>query len=120
MEIIEIVGKVLFSLLFIGSGINHFKNTSSMSKYAMSKGLLFAELNVYLSGVLLVIAPMALIFGVFETAALVSLAVFLLLTAFIFHPYWKETDVMAKMNEQIAFNKEVSLVGAILIIISLL
>jgi putative oxidoreductase len=120
MEIIEIVGKVLFSLLFIGSGINHFKNTSSMSKYAMSKGLLFADLNVYLSGVLLVVAPIALIFGVFETAALASLAVFLLLTAFIFHPYWKETDVMAKMNEQIAFNKEVSLVGAILIIISLL
>ena len=120
MEIIEIVGKVLFSLLFIGSGINHFKNTSSMSKYAMSKGLLFADLNVYLSGVLLVVAPIALIFWVFETAALLSLAVFLLLTAFIFHPYWKETDVMAKMNEQIAFNKEVSLVGAILIIISLL
>jgi uncharacterized membrane protein YphA (DoxX/SURF4 family) len=62
MEIIEIVGKVLFSLLFIGSGINHFKNTSSMSKYAMSKGLLFADLNVYLSGVLLVVAPIALIF----------------------------------------------------------
>jgi putative oxidoreductase len=120
MEIIEIVGKVLFSLLFIGSGINHFKNTSSMAGYAMAKGLKFAELNVYLSGVLLVIAPIALIFGVFETAALISLAVFLLLTAFIFHPYWKETDVMAKMNEQISFNKEVSLIGAILIIISLL
>ncbi len=120
MEIIQIIGKVLFSLLFIVSGINHFKNTSAMSKYAMSKGLLFAELNVYLSGVLLVIAPISLIFGIFEIAALVSLAVFLLLTAFIFHPYWKETDGMAKMNEQIAFNKEISLVGAILIIISLL
>ena len=54
MEIIEIVGKVLFSLLFIGSGINHFKNTSSMAGYAMAKGLKFADLNVYLSGVLLV------------------------------------------------------------------
>jgi len=120
MEIIEVIGKVLFSLLFIGSGINHFKNTSAMSQYAMSKGLLFADLNVYLSGVLLVIAPIFLIFGIFETVALISLAVFLLLTAFIFHPYWKETDGMAKMNEQIAFNKEISLVGAILIIISLL
>jgi putative oxidoreductase len=120
MEIIEVVGKILFSLLFIGSGINHFKNTSSLSKYAMSKGLLFADLNVYLSGVLLIIAPVALIFGIFETLALASLALFLLLTAFIFHPYWKETDSMAKMNEQIAFNKEISIVGAILIIISLL
>lgn len=120
MEVIEIIGKVLFSLLFIGSGINHFKNTSAMAGYARSKGLKFAELNVYLSGVLLVLAPVALIFGVFETASLLSLAIFLLLTSFIFHAYWKETDPMAKMNEQIAFNKNVSLVGAILIIISLL
>jgi putative oxidoreductase len=120
MDIIEIIGKLLFSILFIGSGINHFKNTSALSKYAMSKGLLFADLNVYLSGVLLIIAPIALIFGIFETVALVSLAIFLLLTAFIFHAYWKETDPMAKMNEQIAFNKEISLVGGILIIISLI
>ena len=120
MEVIEIIGKVLFSLLFIGSGINHFKNTSAMAGYAMSKGLKFADLNVYLSGVLLVVAPVALIFGVFELAALLSLAIFLLLTAFIFHPYWKETDPMAKMNEQVSFNKEISLIGAILIIISLM
>ena len=120
MEIIEIIGKILFSLLFIGSGINHFKNTSAMAGYAMSKGLNFAELNVYLSGVLLLLAPVALILGVFETAALISLAIFLLLTAFIFHAYWKETDPMAKINEQIAFNKEISLVGAILIIIALI
>jgi putative oxidoreductase len=120
MEIIEIIGKVLFSLLFVGSGINHFKNTSAMAGYAMSKGLKFADLNVYLSGVLLVIAPIALIFGVFEVAALLSLATFLLLTAFIFHAYWKETDPMSKMNEQIAFNKEISLVGAILIILALI
>ena len=42
------------------------------------------------------------------------------LSKLFFHAYWKETDPMAKMNEQIAFNKEVSLIGAILIIISLL
>jgi uncharacterized membrane protein YphA (DoxX/SURF4 family) len=120
MNVIEIIGKVLFSLLFVGSGVNHFKNTSAMAGYAMAKGLKFAELNVYLSGVLLIIAPVALIFGVFEVAALISLTVFLLLTAFIFHPYWKETDPMLKISEQIAFNKEISIVGAILIIISLI
>ena len=120
MEILEIIGKILFSLLFIGSGINHFKNTSAMSAYARSKGLLFADLNVYLSGALLVVAPVLYIFGIWETAMLIALAVFLTLTAFIFHAYWKESDPMAKMNEQIAFNKEISLVGAILIVLSLL
>jgi uncharacterized membrane protein YphA (DoxX/SURF4 family) len=120
MEILEIIGKILFGMLFVGSGISHFKNTSAMAGYARSKGLLFADLNVYLSGILLVVAPILYLFGIWETAMLISLAVFLTLTAFIFHPYWKENDPMTKMNEQIAFNKEVSLIGAILIVLSLL
>jgi putative oxidoreductase len=120
MEILETIGKILFGMLFVGSGIGHFKNTSAMAGYARSKGLLFADLNVYLSGILLVVAPILYIFGIWETAMLISLAVFLTLTAFIFHPYWKEKDPMTKMNEQIAFNKEVSLIGAILIVLSLL
>jgi putative oxidoreductase len=120
MEILEIIGKILFGMLFVGSGIGHFKNTDSLSAYARSKGLKFTDLNVYLSGVLLVVAPVLYLFGIWETAMLISLAAFLTLTAFIFHPYWKEKDPMIKMNEQIAFNKELSIIGAILIIVTML
>jgi uncharacterized membrane protein YphA (DoxX/SURF4 family) len=120
MALVKFLGEVLFSLLFIGSGINHFKNTQSLSQYARSKGLKFSDLLVYLSGIFLVVAPILIIFNIWQTAMFLSLMVFLLLTAFIFHAYWKEKDPMTKINEQIAFNKEISLVGAILIIYALL
>jgi uncharacterized membrane protein YphA (DoxX/SURF4 family) len=44
----------------------------------------------------------------------------LILAAFIFHNFWKETDATAKMNEQIAFNKDLSLAGASLILFALI
>ena len=119
MELLLIIGKVLFAYLFITSGINHFKSVDAMTGYAQYKKLPLAKPMVLLSGVLLVVAPILVIFGVLEVLALSSLAVFLLLTAFIFHPYWKEKDANTKMNEMIAFNKEISLLGAILVIIAL-
>jgi uncharacterized membrane protein YphA (DoxX/SURF4 family) len=42
-----------------------------------------------------------------------------ILTGIIFHAYWKETDATAKMNEQIAFNKDLALGGAALILFAL-
>jgi putative oxidoreductase len=120
MEILELIGKALFSTIFIASGISHFKNFDSMAGYARAKKLLFADLNVMVSGVILLVAPVFFVLGFLETLALASLAVFLLLTSFIFHAYWKEEDPMSRMNEQIAFNKNISLFGAIIIILALI
>jgi uncharacterized membrane protein YphA (DoxX/SURF4 family) len=120
MEIVLFIGKVLFSYLFVTSGIGHFKATEAMTGYATYKKLPFARFGVLASGVLLLVAPLLLIAGIAEVASLIAIAAFLVTTAFIFHPYWKETDPQTKMNEQIAFNKEISLIGAILIILALI
>lgn len=120
MEVLYVIGKVLFSYLFVTSGINHFKNLDAMVGYAQYKKLPFAKPAVLASGTLLVVAPVLLIVGVLEVLALASIAVFLLITAFVFHAYWKEIDAMARMNEQISFNKEISLVGAALALIALI
>lgn len=120
MEALLIIGKVLFSYLFVTSGINHFKNVDAMTGYAQYKGLPLAKPAVLASGAMLVVAPVLLVAGVFEVFALAAIAAFLLGTAFIFHPYWKETDPNNKMNEMISFNKEISLIGACLALIALI
>jgi uncharacterized membrane protein YphA (DoxX/SURF4 family) len=120
MTVVLVLGKLLFSYLFLTSGVNHFKSIDAMTGYAQYKKLPFARFGVLASGVLLIAAPFLLLFGIAEIAALSALALFLTATAFIFHPYWKETDAQTKMNEMIAFNKELSLIGAILIILALI
>lgn len=91
-----------------------------MAGYARYKNIFMADLMVLISGVFLLVAPALFIIGVLEKIALAGIAVFLLLTAFLFHAFWKETDPQSKMNEMISFNKEISLVGACLTMIALI
>lgn len=120
MELLLIVGKILFGSLFVGSGINHLKNLDAMTSYAQYKKIPFAKAGVVVSGLLLLVAPVLFLFGVLEVASLVGLAVFLAATALFFHNYWTIEDPQAKMNEQISFNKNVALLGAVLVMLSLL
>lgn len=120
MELISIFGKVLFGFLFFTSGIGHFKARKALTGYAKAYKLPYPEFCVLSSGVLLIVAPVLYLFGIAETLSLSALALFLTATAYLFHPFWKETDPTTKMNEQIAFNKEISLVGLILVVLTLL
>lgn len=120
MEILLIIGKVLFGLLFVGSGIGHIKNVEAMTGYAQYKNLPFPKVVVLVSGVAIIAAPVFFVIGIFEVAALITLAVFLAATAVIFHNYWTIEDPQTKMNEQISFNKNVALLGAVLVILALL
>ena len=120
MEVLLLVGKVLFSYLFVTSGINHFKNFTAMAAYARYKNLFMADLGVLVSGVVLIVAPVLFVLGVAEVLMLYLIAGFLTMTAFIFHAYWKETDPQQKMAEMLTFNKEISLIGAALALIALI
>lgn len=120
MDILLVIGKVLFAYLFVTSGISHFRNTDNLVQYAKYRNLPYPKFNVLSSGILLIVAPVLFLLGIFEVPALIALAVFLFCTAFIFHPYWKEENDIGKQNETVAFNKEMSMLGLILILIALL
>ena len=57
--------------------------------------------------------------GIYADLGALLLAIFLIPTAFMMHNFWKESDATAKMNETIAFFKDLSLAGAALIIYAL-
>ena len=120
MEVLLIIGKILFGALFMGAGFNHFKNMTAMVGYAQYKNLPFAKTGVFLSGLLLIIAPILFLFSILEIVSLSGLGIFLAVTAILFHNYWTVEDPQTKMNEQISFNKNVALLGAILVMITLL
>ncbi|NBQ98208.1 MAG: DoxX family protein, partial [Microbacteriaceae bacterium] len=53
MDIVMIIGRVLFALIFISSGINHFTKSNDMVGYAQFKKVPAAKAAVLLSGVVL-------------------------------------------------------------------
>jgi putative oxidoreductase len=119
MSAILLIGRALFALLFISSGINHFTKLEAMTGYAKYKKLPAAKLGVLLSGVMILAGGLFILLGVWADLGGLLIGVFAIIAAFIFHNFWKETDATAKMNETVAFFKDLSLAGAALIIFGL-
>lgn len=119
-EIALIAGRVLFALLFVSSGVNHFTQNSAMTGYAKYKKIPMAKIAVYVSGLMLVLGGIYIALGFYADLGALLLAIFLIPTAFLMHAFWKESDATTKSNERIAFFKDLSLAGAALIIFALL
>ena len=120
MSAIVLIGRILFALLFINSGINHFTKLEAMTGYAKYKKLPAAKLGVLLSGLMILAGGLFILLGIWADLGGLLIGVFGILAAFIFHNFWKETDATAKMNESIAFFKDIALAGAALIIFGML
>jgi uncharacterized membrane protein YphA (DoxX/SURF4 family) len=120
LNAVLLVGRILFAALFITSGIAHFAKLEAMTGYAKYKKLPAAKLGVLASGLFFLLGGVYVALGLWVDLGALLLAITLVLAAVIFHNYWKETDATAKMNEQIAFNKDLALAGAALILFALI
>lgn len=119
MDAILIIGRVLFAFLWIGAGFAHFKNLGAMTGYAAYKKLPAAKLAVLGSGLTFLMGGILILLGTWVDLASVLIAVTVILAAIIFHQFWRESDANTKMQEQMAFNKDLALGGAALILFAL-
>jgi uncharacterized membrane protein YphA (DoxX/SURF4 family) len=119
MDLILVIGRILFGGFFLMSGINHFTKLEAMTGYAKYKKLPAAKIGVLISGLMLVIGGLSVILGYYADLGALLLAIFLVLAAVIFHNFWKETDATAKQNEMLGFMKDIALAGAALILFAL-
>jgi putative oxidoreductase len=119
MDLIIVIGRILFGGFFLMSGINHFTKLEAMTGYAKYKKLPAAKLGVLISGLMLVIGGISIILGYYADLGALLLAIFLVLAAVVFHNFWKEADATAKQNEMLGFMKDMALAGAALILFAL-
>lgn len=109
-------GRILFALVFVMSGVNHLMQRAAMTQYARSKNLPAAGAAVVVSGVVIFAAGVMIVLGWHRFIAAGALFLFLLGTAFLMHPFWKEDDPQAQQNEMSHFLKDMALAGAALLI----
>ncbi len=117
MEILLLVGRILFGVFFIMSGINHFTNAGMMSGYAKSKNVPGAYLAVVGTGVILVLGGLSVLLGLFPVVGLILIIVFLLPTSVLIHNFWTVQDPQARAAEQVNFLKNLALAGAALALV---
>lgn len=119
MEYLFLLGRVLLGGYFIMSGFNHFKNLKMLSGYTQSKNVPVPSLAVFITGLMMFLGGLGVLLGVYVEISVLLLAVFLFTAAFKMHQYWKVTDPMSKMGEQVNFYKNLGLLGAVLMLLAI-
>jgi len=90
-----------------------------MTHYALSKNIPAARAMVYISGVLLILAGLSIVFSIFPLVGLWLAVFFLIPTTFMMHNFWRQKDTASFLAERNNFAKNLALIGAICIIIVL-
>ena len=116
MQVIHIIGQIIFGGYFTWSGFNHFKNHKMLTGYSASMKVPAPGVAVFVTGLLLTLGGLGILFQIQKDIALVFIIIFLLPTSFMMHPFWKMTDANMKMSNYINFSKNMALIGAALLL----
>jgi len=114
-----LLGRIILGGYFIKNAFNHFKNREGLAQYAQSRGVPMPRESVLVTGLMMLIGGVGIILGVYINLSVALLVIFLLGTLIKMHTYWKVTDPMARMGENINFYKNLALIGALLMLLSI-
>ena len=118
-QIIFLLGRIILGGYFLRAGRSHLLNTQMLAGYAASQGVPFPRLAVIGSGLLLLAGGLGIVAGVYVMWALLALVVFLVPVTFQMHAFWKISDPNMKMTQSVNFWKNLALLGAVLMLLSL-
>ncbi|SFD27897.1 DoxX family protein [Streptomyces aidingensis] len=118
MDVLVLIGRILFVMVFLGSGLNHLTQTRAMSGYAASKGVPLPTQATVVTGVMQLVGGLMVLLGIWADLGALLLAAFVIPTPLIMHRFWSETDPAARQNEMIHFMKDLGLGGAALMLLA--
>ena len=113
MKYLPIIGRILFSKMFITSGLHHF--TDAAIQYAAKK-IPMASFLVPASGVLAIVGGLLILLGFKARFGAWLLVLFLIPVTFIMHDYWTITDPMMQQMQKVNFDKNITMLGGAILI----
>jgi uncharacterized membrane protein YphA (DoxX/SURF4 family) len=78
MEILSIIGQIIFGGFFIYNGINHFTSLNGLTGYAASKKVPSPKLAVIGGGIMLLLGGLGILLGMYTDIALWLIIIFLM------------------------------------------
>jgi uncharacterized membrane protein YphA (DoxX/SURF4 family) len=114
MDVLFLLGRILFAALFILSGVNHLTKVAALSQYAASKKVPAPRAAVVLSGLVLLAGGLSILLGYEPRLGALLLVLFLVPTSFAMHNFWAVADPMQRQVEMAMFLKNLALTGGAL------
>lgn len=116
MDVVLLIGRILFAAIFIASGIGHLANRKAMAGYAQSMGVPAAELGTVVSGLMILAGGIMVAAGIWGDLGAILLFAFLVPTTLLMHRFWKIDDPQMQQLDQVNFFKNVSLTGGAIVL----
>jgi putative oxidoreductase len=114
--IIELIGRILFSLYFIVTGAAfHIPQSKVAEQYAQSTGFPVPQLAGWPTGVWIVLGGLSVALGIWPDIGALMLAAFAIPAAWWFHRFWEIEDPMQRQVQQSYFGRNLIIVGACLV-----
>jgi len=117
MEIIFLIGRILFGGVFLMFGITHFRDRKNMVEFIKSKNVSSPKLANLLAATFLTVSGIFIILGIFSEIAASALILFLVGASVTMHDFWAIQDPQEKQRQMASFMLNMALIGANLIII---
>jgi putative oxidoreductase len=117
MDVVDLVGRVLFALLFLDNGWAHLAKRDQMVPFGRAIGAPVAHISVPLTGVMMVVGGALVALGIWADLGALLLVVFLPAAGYLGHAYWRESDPMMRAAQKAQFWKNIALAGAALFIL---
>ncbi len=114
MKYVLLLGRILFSLIFICVLPTHF--THKAISYGAAHGIPLPGLLMPLFGVIGLLGALSILLGYKSRIGSYFIIVALLPATFMMHKFWEMQDPMAAMVQKLLFLKNLSLLGAAFII----
>jgi putative oxidoreductase len=114
MRYLVLLGRVLYAAIFIMAGPNHFK--AGTIAYAAAHGVPLASIAVPLSGVMAILGGLSIVAGYKAKYGAWLLVLFLVPVTLMMHNFWAVADPMMAATQRIMFMKNLSMLGAALMI----
>ena len=116
MDYVELIGRIVFALMFINSGVNHFLKREAYVAYSRSENVPAPTLAVLATGAMIGVGGLLISLGAWGDLGALLIAAFLVPTAYFMHGFWRHDDPQMRANQQAHFMKNLSLAGAALVL----
>jgi putative oxidoreductase len=113
-----LVGRLLVGAYYLFSAYQHFSHVRDLAQLAAHRGMPLATPAVLIAGVLLVLAGVTLLLGVWPRIGVVALVLFFVPVTLVMHSFWWDVDAGIRMANLIHFTKNMALLGSSLMFLA--
>lgn len=114
MKYSVLLGRILFSFIFISTVATHFMNETI--QFAAIEGVPLPKVLVPLTGVIAFLGGMSVAMGYKARQGAWLIIMFLIPVTYVMHQFWTIADPLAAKTQYAMFMKNVSMAGAALLI----